>query len=54
MEKNHYEKIWNSDKTKIDIAIQSGYNVVTIWQYDWEHTTDKKDFLERIVNGTYK
>ena len=46
------QKIWNNDKTKMELAKQNGYDIAVVWQYDWEHTKDKKKLLESIVNGT--
>jgi hypothetical protein len=43
---------WNRDKVKVDTAIKEGYNVKTIWQYDWENCIDKKKLIGDILNGT--
>jgi hypothetical protein len=42
---------WNRDREKIDIAKKKGYNVTTIWQYDWEKCNDKKSLIKEILNG---
>lgn len=45
---------WNKDKEKIDSAVKSGYDVKTIWQYDWENCNDKKKLIGDILNGTIR
>jgi hypothetical protein len=45
---------WDKDKEKIDNAVKSGYDVKTIWQYDWEKCDDKKQLIGEILNGTIR
>lgn len=45
---------WDKDREKIDNAVKSGYDVRTIWQYDWEKCNDKKQLIGEILNGTIK
>jgi len=45
---------WDKDKEKIDNAVNSGYDVKTIWQYDWENCDDKKKLIGDILNGTIR
>lgn len=47
------QKVWDNDKTKMELAKQNGYNIAVIWQYDWERSQDKPQLLESIINGTY-
>jgi hypothetical protein len=43
---------WNKDKLKVDNAIEKGYIVKTIWQYDWENCIDKEKMIGEIINGS--
>jgi hypothetical protein len=45
---------WDKDKEKIDNAVKSGYDVRTIWQYDWENCNDKKKLIGELLNGTIR
>lgn len=40
---------WEIDKKKLDIAIDFGYNIVTVWQADFESTNNKLEFIKEII-----
>jgi len=46
--------IWEKDKNKIDIAKKNGYNVIVVWQYDWEKSEDQEKYLMEKINGYIK
>jgi len=48
--KNQYawEK-WEKDEEKMDFAKKMGFNIEIIWQSEWKKTSNKKLFIQRIV-----
>lgn len=41
--------IWDRDEEKIQYAIDAGYQVVTIWQHDWEKCKHKQKLLRKLL-----
>jgi hypothetical protein len=41
--------IWKSDLLKIDKAKKMGYNVIVIWENEWNRQKDKRDFLRNLL-----
>lgn len=43
-------QVWHNDKLKIMEAIRRGFKVYSIWQIDWDNATNKKRFIQEIIN----
>jgi hypothetical protein len=42
--------IHRKDAEKINLAKSHGYDIVVVWQHDWESCVDKKQYLKDILN----
>ncbi|HPM21638.1 MAG TPA: hypothetical protein PLY35_10385 [Thermotogota bacterium] len=48
--KNTAQKIWTVDNDKIQMLKSKGYEVIVIWEYDWNNTTELiKENLQRCL-----
>lgn len=47
-------QIWRKDNLKNMEALRNGYNVITIWQVDWDKCQDKKTYLKELIDGKIK
>ena len=56
-DKNHYDKsrnvysyeIWNRDEEKINNAKKFGYNVLVVWEKDWNNSQDKVGYIKKLL-----
>lgn len=54
---DHYDKFtrqyahqkWEKDNKKELLAKSKGYDIVIIWQYDWQIASNKRIFLEKLL-----
>lgn len=46
--KKSAQEIWNKDEKKKQLALDSGYNFITIWEKDY--LKNKKEIIEKIIN----
>ena len=46
------QKVWDNDKIKMENAKQNGYDIIVVWQYDWEHAIEKKKYIMEVINGS--
>lgn len=42
--------VWDYDYNKKQLALNHGYNVEYVWQYDWENSDDKEKLINNIFN----
>ena len=56
-DKNHYDKssgkyayeIWERDKIKMENAKKYGYNVLVIWEKEWQSSSDKVEYIKKLL-----
>ena len=47
------QSIWERDRLKMETAKNKGFKTLIIWQYDWETTEDREQFIkEKIYEST--
>jgi len=47
------KSIWERDRLKMETAKNKGFKTLVIWQYDWEITKDREQFIkEKIYEST--
>lgn len=42
--------IWERDRLKMETAKNKGFKTLVIWQYDWETTKDKEQFIKEKIH----
>ena len=56
-DKNHFDKgsgmyayqIWERDRKKIEDAKKFGYNVLVVWEREWQRCQDKVDYIKKLL-----
>ena len=43
--------IHQKDAEKINLAKKCGYDIIVIWQHDWEQCTNKEDYIKNIFKN---
>jgi len=45
------EDVWKRNEEKINLAKKHGYDIIVIWQYDWEQCPNKEDYIKNIFKN---
>lgn len=51
VKKRYVWEKWEKDEKKVQAAIDEGYCVEIIWEGKWKKLTNKRRFIEKLINN---